>query len=379
MTIQHQLVVATPPYFSTVFSSFPFARWRNVISSLLFIGAVGISSCSTLPEPAGPATARRVAYTANTIEPPQHTTACTDWYNGSTGEYIGTTGDCSGGGGDYPDMPNPGPTMPSYEGGYNPGTGGVGSSGGSTSSINSTLPPCVDNILSNVRVTAENTGVDVGLMRNILAAVGAADAKIKIKYESSNLLTSSVGGDCRFVSRDNGYNSYLIRINQSFISGSSTDLLLAQIIIHETLHASLMDWGQRNGLSNTDMGFDNVLAYWMSSQRLNPSDAQGQHDAMSALVNQMGSLLYSYYLSVDHSASVGASQNQITSLNDCVNLCWTGLENTIGYTIESNRNPNFKNQCDVIRDAETHNTYSAAINADGTYTERFPAGQDPCK
>lgn len=115
-----------------MFSSFPFAGWRSVISSLLFIGAVGISSCSILPEPVEPATVRRVAYTANTIEPPQHTTACTDWYNGSTGEYIGTTGDCSGGGGgNYPDMPNPGPSMPSYEGGYNPGTGGVGSSGGS--------------------------------------------------------------------------------------------------------------------------------------------------------------------------------------------------------------------------------------------------------
>ena len=281
-----------------------------------------------------------------------------------------------GGGG-----PTPAPN-PTYD--PAPPTGGGGPSGGGSSnppirSITSTLPPCADRVLSNLKIMANNTGLQGGLLGSILKSVGNPNANIKISFKASSELSSNVAGDCNLTSSINGINSFTIRVNQQYLDGPSTDLMISQILLHEILHAAIIDYDQHRGLSKNATGFDDALYYWMYLHNLKADNQQGQHDVMSLFVDQLGQALYNYYLSVDHSSSQGSQNWQLTSLEDCKDLSWTGLEISIGYQFQAKQDPNFKNRCDVIQGAERNNSFAGRINSNGTSVGRLPAGQDPCK
>ena len=284
-----------------------------------------------------------------------------------------------GGGGGGGTNPNPVPDpMP-------PTTGGGPSGGGYAAahrvrSIESKLPPCADRVLSDLKILATSTGLQGGLLGAILTSAHDQDARIKISFEASANLASNVAGDCRLDNiSSSGLNSFTIRINQQYLDGPSTDMMISQIILHEVLHAAIIDYGLHRGLSTNATSFDDALYYWMYLHNIKPNNEQGQHDVMSLFVDQLGQAMYNYYLSVDHSSSLGSQYWQLTSLEDCKDLSWTGLETSIGYQFQAKQDPNFKNRCDVIQGAERNNSFAGRTNSNGTSIGRLPAGQDPCK
>ena len=305
--------------------------------------------------------------------------ACYDiydvYYNLDTGEeigreYVGTR--CDGGDG------GSSPYYPPGGGGGGPTGGGGGTGTPSVArSVDSDLPSCADQILSNLRLIAINRHDKGGLLSSILASVGNSNSSIALHFEVNSNLPLSTGGDCRYTGYIDGKNDFIIRLNDKYLNGQTTDLFIAQILLHETLHAALIDWGLNHGRNASGATFDSDLAYWLSIQNINTE--QGQHDAMSVLVDQLGQALYDYYLAIDHSSSIGGQYLQYTSFNDCVNLCWTGLENTVGYQVQAAKYRDFRNQCDVIHGAEKTGSYKAIRNQDGSLEERYPAGNTPCK
>lgn len=140
-----------------------------------------------------------------------------------------------------------------------------------------------------------------------------------------------------------------------------------------------MDWALINGSSTNGVSFDNLLANFMVMQGLTPGDGQGQHDAMSLLVGQLGGALYNYCGSIDRSGSLGSQNFQFTSVQDCTNLCWTGLENTVGYQWAASHYPSFKLKYDATHGAELTGQFAATgSQANNTLQQRYPAGTDPC-
>jgi hypothetical protein len=273
-------------------------------------------------------------------------------------------------------------------GGGGGGVGGGGSTPTSTTAIlliDSTLPPCADKVLSNLQTMAANTGAQSGLLGAILRSVGNSHSTANIHFQAGSIpLTNdgkSVAGTCQYNNRASmdGINDFTITINQQYLNGPATDLFVSQILLHEILHAALMDWAMRQGVSTNGVSFDDALSYWVAQQGLGSGNSQGQHDAMSLLVDQLGLSLYDYYLSVNHSNSLGTQNGQLTSLADCKYLCWTGLENSVGYQWAVMNQPGFKDRCDAIHGAEIMGTYAATgSQANNTLVERYPAGIDPC-
>jgi hypothetical protein len=226
------------------------------------------------------------------------------------------------------------------------------------------------------------SGASKNLLDAVLTALQMPGAKMSVHFTSDNTLAANVSGNCAYnnvVSTNTGINDFTIRLNTVYLNGGATDLFIAQTMLHETLHAALMDWALTHGSAINGVSFDGLLTNFMAMQGLAPGDGQGQHDAMSLLVNNLGASLYNYYLSTDHSGSLGASNWQNTSVQDCTNLCWTGLENTIGYQWAASNDPTFKLRCDAIHGAELTGQFAATgSQANGTLQQRYPAGLDPC-
>jgi hypothetical protein len=320
---------------------------------------------------------------------------CTDWYDGNTGAYITTTGNCNfyvdnggydPGGLDYGNGGTPADIL-SGPGGY--GGGGGGGDGGNAGvvevlSTDSQLPPCADKVLVDLKTMAINSGTQSGLLGAILRAVGNS-GKISLHFAAGPITPLSNGtqiaGNCQYNSSAStaGRRDFTITVNQQYLNGPSTDLFISQILLHEILHAALTDWQLQNGSSANGVSFDDALAYWIAQQGLTPGDGLGQHNAMSLLVDQLGAALYQYYLSVDHSTSLGAQYHQLTSLDDCKALSWTGLEGSIGYQWAALNVPGFVDRCNAIQGAEiTGNWTASGSQANNTLVERYPAGKDPC-
>lgn len=305
------------------------------------------------------------------------------YYNLATGEpvrevYIGRK--CSG-------TSNPG-TGGDSGGGSDGPTGPAGTGSGATQAVYSQLPPCANNVLSNLLASAASGGQS-NLLDAVLSALQMSGSTMAVHFVTESSLAPNVSGDCRQnvnTSNSTGINDFDIRINPAYLNGGTnggaTDLFVAQIIVHEVLHAALMDWALTHGSSANGVSFDNLLGNFMAMQGLAPGDNQGQHDAMSLIVGQLGGALYNYYThtTIDHSGSLGAQNNQnVLTPEDCTYLCWTGLEGTVGYQYAVSNDAKFKPKCDAIHGAELKNKWVATgSQADGTLQQRYPAGTDPC-
>ncbi|WP_191906487.1 hypothetical protein [Hymenobacter baengnokdamensis] len=125
-------------------------------------------------------------------------------------------------------------------------------------------------------------------------------------------------------------------LNTTFVN-NATDVAVGRTLIHESLHAYLIQWGYSQGMNaNTTMA--QLVDGYLGS--LSPNDIAAQHDAMANIINQMALALQAKFPNLD--------------LNYAQNLFWAGLTETAAYNTLSD------DQKSVIASANAAETYSQA-------------------
>ena len=282
---------------------------------------------------------RAVPRSANTLAP-QQTGACTDWYDGGSGEYITTTGDCTGGGGEDPG----GPVGPGANGGggYSGGFGGVGGgsggggSPGSYTAVATIVPnaaPCENNIINSV---LSLSGDDI----TALFAVLGSSTRITWTITSgitNPLPNNTIPNASTFTNLGNP--SDVRTVLSTAYTGRATNIAVARTIIHESIHAYLEKWGALNNISpNTTI--DQLLEVYVNSIEFTQVE---QHQLMSRIVSQMASTLQNY----------SAANGILIGHDRAENLFWVGLSTSSYYQdLPANR----KIQITLDNQAEEYNS-----------------------
>ncbi|MHA7129560.1 hypothetical protein [Algoriphagus namhaensis] len=224
----------------------------------------------------------------------------TDWYDGNTGEYLGTThaqtcewqrggsqgGSGSGGGDDYQRPPccddpvtAPPRDLPPYEPPTIP------------------LPKTIINQLTNPCATETFKQLSKG-SRNLTDLTGLGGIDIfpgmldlfeqggKFDYRIQN--SNNTGGANGFTKRVNGIN--VITLNDDYLDRATT-LSVARTIIHETVHAYLLEHTLDRDLRLNYNIYDLLVTYFEKYER-NWNDAH--HAAMPDFILGMAVSLYNW-------------------------------------------------------------------------------------
>lgn len=319
-----------------MFLSSPFADWRSVASSLLLAGMVasGTSSCSTLPEPTARAPRLR-AYTSSNLEAPQQTGACTDWYDGASGEYITTTGDCSSGGSDYYyGGENHTGTGANAGGGYTGGTGGMGGGGGSSSNTSSTTSPTNVIISSSIHSDPKAECVLTKLQDNIRFKQLINNFQNSSRYNVSfNMgVLSGFTGECKW---NSATSTAIITIDQESFKYQHA-IWGAATFFHEAYHAQLQQFaiatfGTTN-ISNwpkqiNDMTLQELISCVDKTATSNPSWTNATHQFM-AYNNDIMAVGLRDFVQANYPQTYNQIGSEITKYNY---LSLMGLEETSLY------------------------------------------------
>jgi hypothetical protein len=293
--------------------------------------------------------------------------------------------------GSNPGGPNPG----GYPHGNGPGTG-VGANGHQPTStggagyggnnpnvlvdpvslVNTTqVPTCIQPIVNSIRST--NTTFNSSMETYFgFTRIGTTISVVDIAdHIYPNGTTGPVNGNTirsGVVPNRPTINNYNIKLNERMIKGvgdssisgraKGTDLAIAATLLHELLHACVIEWNRNNGGNldeNSPVGMM-LQGYSVISE----NDQNAQHQVMSDMVAILAQALYAYNNNIVPGRQV--------SLTYCENLIWTGMIGTSAYNALPQQRRNEINLVNTLENLgfRVNNGY----DAQGNTIYRYPLG-----
>lgn len=177
-----------------------------------------------------------------------------------------------------------------------------------TTIIPNSLPPCVGG---NLAALQRLNGNDIGGLFQFLGNT----TRYTWLIQTGNIPNDNGMQVNAYTSQANGmpadYISTTLNLN---FTNNATDVAISRTLIHESMHAYMMLWGYSQGMNVNVTTSQLIDAYLGTSY---PNDINGQHDAMSNIVDQMSQALLALYPNI--------------SFSYAQNLFWAGLTGTGAY------------------------------------------------